>query len=60
VFSYPGMGKLLVDAIKTNDFPQIQASILVLAAVYILVNLVVDVLYVVIDPRLRSEELQMG
>jgi peptide/nickel transport system permease protein len=60
VFSYPGMGKLLIDAIKTDDFPQIQASILVLAAVYIMVNLIVDVLYVVIDPRLRSQEHQMG
>jgi len=60
VFSYPGMGKLLIDAIKTNDFPQVQASILVLATVYIVVNLVVDVLYVFIDPRLRSGEWKMG
>jgi peptide/nickel transport system permease protein len=53
VFSYPGMGKLLVDSIRASDFPQIQASILILAATYCLVNAVVDVLYVVLDPRVR-------
>jgi len=53
VFAYPGMGKLLVDAISVRDFPQVQASILVLATIYVLVNAVADVLYVVIDPRVR-------
>jgi peptide/nickel transport system permease protein len=53
VFSYPGMGKLLVDSIRASDFPQIQASILILAATYCLVNAVVDTLYVVLDPRVR-------
>jgi peptide/nickel transport system permease protein len=53
VFSYPGMGKLLVDAIRASDFPQIQASILVLAATYCGVNALVDVLYAVLDPRVR-------
>ena len=53
VFAFPGMGKLLVDAISVRDFPQVQASILVLAAIYVLVNAVADVLYVVSDPRVR-------
>lgn len=53
VFAFPGMGKLLVDAISVRDFPQVQASILVLAAIYVLVNAVADVLYVVVDPRVR-------
>jgi ABC-type dipeptide/oligopeptide/nickel transport system permease component len=53
VFSWPGLGKLLVDSINTHDFPQVQASILVLATTYIVVNLVVDILYVFIDPRIR-------
>lgn len=53
VFAYPGMGKLLVDAISVRDFSQVQASILVLAAIYSLVNAVADVLYHVADPRVR-------
>jgi peptide/nickel transport system permease protein len=51
VFAYPGLGKLMVDAIYVHDFPQIQASVLLLAMTYVVVNLIVDVLYVVIDPR---------
>ena len=53
VFSYPGMGKLLVDSIRASDFPQIQASILILAATYCIVNEIVDTLYAVLDPRVR-------
>lgn len=53
VFSYPGMGKLLVDAIRGSDFPQIQASILILAGTYCVVNAIVDILYAVADPRVR-------
>lgn len=53
VFAFPGMGKLLVDAISVRDFPQVQASILILAAMYVLVNAVADVLYVIIDPRVK-------
>jgi peptide/nickel transport system permease protein len=55
VFAYPGMGKLLVDSIRASDFPQIQASILILAATYCLVNAVVDTLYAVLDPRVRLD-----
>jgi peptide/nickel transport system permease protein len=54
VFSYPGMGKLLVDAIRGSDFPQVQASILILAGTYCIVNAAVDVLYAAIDPRIRA------
>jgi peptide/nickel transport system permease protein len=53
VFAWPGLGKLMVDAIYVRDFPQVQASILLLAVTYVVVNLIVDVLYVVIDPRIR-------
>jgi peptide/nickel transport system permease protein len=53
VFAYPGMGKLLVDAIGVQDFPQIQASILVIAAIYSIANLVVDLIYPLVDPRVR-------
>jgi peptide/nickel transport system permease protein len=54
VFAYPGMGQLLVNAINVQDFPQIQASILILAGVYLLVNLIADLLYVLADPRIGS------
>lgn len=53
VFAYPGMGKLLVDAIGVEDFPQIQASILTIAAIYCIANLIVDLLYPLVDPRVR-------
>jgi ABC-type dipeptide/oligopeptide/nickel transport system permease component len=53
VFAYPGMGKLLVDAITVEDFPQIQASILIIAAIYCIANLIVDLLYPLVDPRVR-------
>jgi peptide/nickel transport system permease protein len=52
VFTYPGLGRLLVGAIGTRDYPVIQGCILVILIGYILVNLVVDVLYAYIDPRI--------
>lgn len=54
VFSYPGLGSLLVDSILLRDVPVIEAVVLLIAAVYILSNLVADVLAIVLNPRLRS------
>jgi peptide/nickel transport system permease protein len=53
VFAYPGVGSWLRDAIFTRDYPVLQGGILFLATVFVLVNLVVDVLYAVINPRIR-------
>lgn len=53
VFSIPGIGRLLVDAVLRRDYPTIQGIILILSGVYILVNLAVDLAYVVIDPRVK-------
>jgi peptide/nickel transport system permease protein len=53
VFSWPGMGRVVVDAVFERDFPVVQAGILVMAAVFVLVNLAVDMLYAWIDPRVR-------
>ena len=53
VFAWPGLGLLMVDSINTRDYPQIQGSIGVFAAGYVIVNLLVDLLYVLIDPRIR-------
>jgi ABC-type dipeptide/oligopeptide/nickel transport system permease component len=53
VFTWPGVGLLLVDAIKHRDLPVIQGAVLLVAASFALVNLVVDVLYASLDPRIR-------
>jgi peptide/nickel transport system permease protein len=55
VFSYPGVGSLLIDAVRKRDFPQLQAAVLFLSALYVLVNLSVDLLYGYLDPRIRLE-----
>jgi peptide/nickel transport system permease protein len=53
VFALPGIGRLTVDAILRRDYPVIQAVILIVSGVYVLVNLAIDLLYVVLDPRIR-------
>jgi peptide/nickel transport system permease protein len=53
IFSRPGLGRLAIDAIAGRDFPLIQGTVLFAAVTYVLVNLVVDVLYAAIDPRIR-------
>lgn len=53
VFSWPGIGRLLIDAITNRDYPVVQASVAVMAAVFVLLNLAVDLLYGVLDPRIR-------
>ena len=53
VFAIPGVGRLTVDAILRRDYPIIQGVILVFSAVYVLVNLVIDVSYTFLDPRIR-------
>lgn len=53
VFSRPGLGRYTVTAIESRDFPQIQGIVLFTAAIYVFVNLAIDLLYAVIDPRVR-------
>ncbi|MDP6353319.1 MAG: ABC transporter permease, partial [Alphaproteobacteria bacterium] len=53
VFNIPGLGRLTVDAVLRRDYPVIQGIILVFSAAYVLVNLVIDILYTVFDPRIR-------
>jgi len=55
IFSRPGLGRLAVDAITSRDFPLIQGVVLVAAVTYVLINLVVDLLYAAIDPRIRYQ-----
>jgi ABC-type dipeptide/oligopeptide/nickel transport system permease component len=53
VFAWPGLGRLMMDSIQQRDYPLIQAIVLVFAVLMLAVNLLVDVLYVVVDPRVR-------
>jgi ABC-type dipeptide/oligopeptide/nickel transport system permease component len=55
IFSWPGLGRLLIQSINTRDYPQVQASILVIALTYIMVNFISDLLYGVVDPRIKLE-----
>ncbi len=52
VFGRPGIGRLIVRAILEKDFPVVQGVVLFLALFYVLINLIVDVLYAVVDPRI--------
>jgi len=55
VFSWPGVGRLIVDSIMARDYPVVQASLLLVAGLFVLVNLGVDVLYAFLDPRIRYD-----
>ena len=54
IFSWPGIGRLTVSAIENRDYPLLQGSILAVGLTYVLVNLATDVMYMVINPRIRS------
>ncbi|RPE70938.1 peptide/nickel transport system permease protein [Pacificibacter maritimus] len=54
VFSWPGIGRLIIQAIEAKDFPVIQAGITLIAVIFVLINFLVDLLYGVLDPRIRS------
>jgi dipeptide transport system permease protein len=54
IFSWPGIGKWLIDSIARRDYPVVQAGILISALTFIGVNLIVDVLYGVVNPRIRG------
>jgi len=56
VFSYPGIGRLLFAAINQRDIPLVQAGVILLAGIFILLNLVVDLVYVPLDPRMNLSE----
>jgi peptide/nickel transport system permease protein len=53
VFALPGMGRLIVQAIGNRDYPVVQAGVFLIALAFVLVNLIVDLLYAVLDPRIR-------
>ena len=53
VFAWPGLGRLVYNAVATRDYPVIQGAVLLIAALFLLINLTVDALYAVVDPRIR-------
>jgi peptide/nickel transport system permease protein len=53
VFGLPGIGSLVVSAVLRRDYPVIQGALLIIAALYVLINFVIDMLYLVIDPRVK-------
>jgi len=58
IFSWPGMGKLIIDSINQLDRPVIVAYLLITVSMFIVINLVVDILYSVLDPRVRLKEMK--
>jgi peptide/nickel transport system permease protein len=55
VFAINGVGRLMIDAIAARDFPMVQGSVLLVATLFVLVNLLVDIIYVFIDPRISYD-----
>lgn len=55
IFAVPGVGRLMVDSIRSRDFPVVQGGVLFIAVTFSFVNLIVDILYAFVDPRIRSQ-----
>lgn len=55
IFSIPGIGRLMVDSIKMRDFPTVQGGVLIIAIAFSIVNLLVDLLYAFVDPRIKAQ-----
>jgi peptide/nickel transport system permease protein len=53
VFNYPGLSGLLVEAVNARDYPEVQGVVLVISVLFVALNLAVDLLYAVLDPRIR-------
>ncbi len=60
IFGWPGLGRLALDAILKRDFPVIQGTVLFMAVIFILANLIVDILYGIVDPRIRMKRQSRG
>lgn len=60
VFAWPGLGRYLLDAVKSKDTPAILGSVIVISIMLSTVNLLVDILYAYIDPRIKSQYKAAG
>jgi peptide/nickel transport system permease protein len=55
IFGWPGIGKLMIDSIMQRDFAVVQASILITAIVILSINIIIDIAYAILDPRIRHK-----
>ena len=55
VFNIPGVGRFLIDGVGNRDYPVVQSTILMLAASFVIINTLVDLLYAVVDPRVKYD-----
>jgi peptide/nickel transport system permease protein len=55
IFGWPGIGSLTIQAIGMRDFPLVQSILLVISTIFVLVNLLVDIIYTFVDPRMKLE-----
>ena len=55
VFNYPGIGQLAISSVNARDYPTVQAITIISAAIFIFVNLFIDMIYMLLDPRIRIE-----
>ena len=60
VFSWPGVGRSMLDAIKTKDTPAVLGSVILMSVSFSVVNLLVDILYAFVDPRIKSQYKKRG
>jgi ABC-type dipeptide/oligopeptide/nickel transport system permease component len=58
VFAWPGVGRLVVQAIFSRDYPLVQAAVFILALIFVTINLLVDMLYVYLDPQISYQDEQ--
>ena len=58
VFAWPGMGKLIIDSIHLLDRPVVVAYLMIIVLMFVVINLIVDVLYSILDPRVRLQDVQ--
>ena len=58
MFAWPGMGKLIIDSIHLLDRPVVVAYLMIIVLMFVVINLVVDVLYSILDPRVRLQDVQ--
>ena len=56
IFNWPGMGKLMLDAVTARDFPVVQSLVIFIATFILLINLLIDILYAYVDPQIRFQK----
>ena len=60
IFSYPGLGNMAVSAITSYDYPLIQAYVMWIALIYMIINLLIDISYKYLDPRVKEKRIDMS